>query len=706
MHPIAQIQMELPASVSQGAIMKPYHYARVCAVFIFFLAIASPANAQDPPIQWGEIPKADLEMKTFPQDTNASALILCDYGESFLDNELYIVFQRHERVKIFTTKGYEWGTYKIPLYTEDHEEKIKNIEGATYSLNDHGEVVKKELNSDDVIEEKGDGKHTIVKFTLPGLTPGCVIEVRYTITARNLWFIRDWRFQHSEPVRWSEYRIRSPKSIAFATVSSGYEPFAIAETKEVTQTFSGLRHLLGDDNVACNQTRWAVKDLPALRDEPFVTTMDDYYDKVDAQLYGWAFVSTGLKKFMDTWNTMVNELAVNDNFLQRVDDTRRVRKQAEEITAGLPSPGEKMRAIYAWVRKSVVWNGQDRKYSDKDVDDVLESKKGSSADITFLLLSLLKSAGIEADPVILSTRDHGIIQDLYPMESQFNYVLARVSIPPHYYYLDATDPLRPMELLPANVLNVRGLVIKKDSLEWITFSSSMRSLDTSQAMITLRPDGSLTGVLQDTYREYANLIARKSLRDKKDVDFAKETFETEEAGITVDSATVEGKDSIDMPLKLKAWISSPTYAQCNGDLMYINPHILHRTKENPFKSKTRKFPVDYSYQRSYTSTVTLTLPDSFAVKALPRDRSLYVGSSLLSYTQRVQADSHQVRIVTKMDVRETEIKPKHYEELRYLYSQRVGIDADQLVLERIKAPAPAVQNVNAESKHPRKKGKK
>ncbi len=687
--------------------MKSHHILNFCAPFL--LGLAFPflrAEAQDPPIVWGEIPRADLEMKTFPQDTNASALILCDYGESFLNNELHLVFQRHQRIKILTTKGYEWGTYAIRLYTEDRTENIRNIEGATYTLDDRGEIVKKELNRNDVIEENADGKHMLVKFTLPGLTPGCVIEVRYTITAKSLWLIRDWRFQHSEPVRWSEYRIRSPKCIAFAAVAIGYEPFAINESNEVTQTFSGLTRVLGSDNVECTQSRWAVKDLPALRDEPFITTMNDYYNKVDVQLFGYALVGTGVKKFMDTWNTMVNDLADNGNFLQRVDDTRQVRKQAEEITAGLASPEEKMAAVYSWISKSIVWNGHDEKYSDKDVDDILESKKGSTADITFLLLSLLKSAGIEADPVILSTRDHGVIQDLYPIESQFNYVLARVSIGSHYYYLDATDPLRPMELLPTSVLNVRGLVIKKDSLTWITCSSPKRAVDTSRAMIILQPDGSLTGILQDSYREYANLFARKRLKDKKDVDFAKQTFETEEAGITIDSATVEGKDSIALPLKLKAWISSSTYAQCSGDMMYINPHIFHRTKDNPLKSKTRKFPVDYSYQRSYTSSVTLAIPDSFAVKALPRDRSLYVGSNLLSYTQRVQADSHQVRIVTKMDVRETEIKSKYYEELRNFYAQIVGIDSDQLVLERMKKPAPPSKDVISGPKPLKKKGKK
>jgi transglutaminase-like putative cysteine protease len=686
--------------------MKSHRMLSSYALILFSFISLSLLDAQDPPIQWGEIPKADLEMKSYPQDSNATAVILCDYGESSLNNDVDVVFRRHVRIKILTTKGYEWGTFAIRLYTEDHTESIKDIEGATYLLDDRGEVVKKELDEDEVIEEEVDDKHTLCKFTMPGLTPGCVIEVRYAIKAKSLWFIRDWTFQHSEPVRWSEYRVRFPRSIAYSGVTVGYEPFVIREQSEVVQEFRGLRYLFGDDRVPCNQFRWAVRDLPALRNEPYITTIGDYLNKIDVQLAGYAFISTGVKEFMTTWKALVNELVENKNFLEKVDDTRRIRKQAEQLTAGLLSPEEKMRAIYGWVSTSIVWTGQNRATAEQDVDDVLESKKGSSAEITFLLLSLLKSVGIEGDPVILSTRDNGIIQDLYPIVSQFNYVLARVTIGSHYYYLDATDPLRPVELLPTKVLNTRGLVIKRDSIVWVRLTSTKCCVDVSLGMITLTPDGSIAGTLEDSDQDYAALFTRRGLKDKKDVDVAKKEFDADQMGIAIDSVSITGKDSIAAPLKMKAWISSSTYAQSSGDMIYINPHILHRSTDNPFKSKVRKFPIDYSYPRSYASTVVLVLPDSFAVKALPPDRSLYVGSSFLTYSQRVKSDSSQVRITNKLEIRETTIKPARYDELKNFYSQIVAIESGQLVLERIKPPAAPAQNVKSDAKASKKRGKK
>ena len=219
----------------------------------------------------------------------------------------------------------------------------------------------------------------------------------------------------------------------------------------MNQVFSGVRSYLSADIVHCTQYRWVVRNLPALRDEPFITTISDYVNKVDVQLAAYSFIGSGVKRVMNEWKSLVNELVESENFLEKIDDTRQISKQAKEITTGLSSAEEKMKAIYNWVANSIVWSGSNKVFAEQDVNDVLETKKGSNAEITFLLLSLLKSVGINGDPVILSTRSNGKIQDLYPILSQFNYVLARACIGSQYYYLDATDPLRPMELLPIKV---------------------------------------------------------------------------------------------------------------------------------------------------------------------------------------------------------------------------------------------------------------
>ncbi|HVN47583.1 MAG TPA: transglutaminase domain-containing protein [Bacteroidota bacterium] len=684
--------------------------------FLFFAGtilvysiLPSQVFSQDAPMKWGEIPKADLEMKSFPQDTNASAVILCDYGNVTFDDELTVVYQHQMRVKILSVKGYdEWGRVSLNLRTEDHAQTIDDIAGVTYALDQQGNIVKHELQESDIFTEHDDANHTRYKFTLPSLSPGCVVEIRYTIKNQSWWNVPDWQFQFSEPVRWSEFRFCYPTSISYAVLSHGYERFMVNTTEKVVQFFHGSASgYFGMDNVDCYQKRWAMQNVPALRDEPYITTMNDYYNRIEIQLAGYALKTGGTKKVISDWMLFNDDLLKDEHFGDCIDVTRRVRKQAEELTTGLSTCEEKMTAIYNWVSQSIVWNHRNRIFAEQDVNDVLESKKGSNADITFLLLSLLKSAGIEGDPVILSTRDNGSVQDWYPILSQFNYVLAKVAINGQDYFLDATNPSRPMELIPTKIINVKGFVVKKNGGVWVKITSQKQYNNVSLAVLTLHEDGTLDGTMEDSYREYASLFMRQDLKDKKEMDIAKETFNTEQQGITIDSVHIANKDSINAPLTLKVWINAQTYAQSAGDMIYINPQILHRMQENSFKDRTRLFPIDYGYLRSNKIVVMLTIPNGFELKEKLADRMLYVGSDLLSYSRKVAVVGNRIQITVKREVHQIEIPEKYYADLKNFYASIVAAEAEQLVLTRIKpeVPPPAAAP-SVETKPVKTKGKK
>ena len=672
--------------------------------------------AQDPPIVWGEIPRADLEMKSYPPDTNASALILCDYGESSIDAHHDLTFVRHMRIKILTEKGYESGTEFINLYTKEHFERIHDIEGTTYSLDEHHDVVKTELESKDIFSEEVKSGWTRYRFTLPSLKVGCVIEFRYKIMTEYLGLIQDWRFQYAEPARWSEYRIYSPQNIGYMTVFTKNQPFEVKENVDVKCRYAIHSSLsYGNDELQCYKIRLAMKDVPALRDEPFTTTMDDYRSKVRVQLTGWATFQRGVKTFMTDWKQLVGDLLKSDYFGDKIDDTRKVRNQTNAIIAGLTSPETKMAAIYDWVSSSIVCSGRNSLEAERDVNDVLESKTGTNAEITFLLLSMFKSAGISADPVILSTRDNGKIQESYPIIDQFNYVLARVMIGTEEYLLDATDPERPMSLLPTKVLNVKGLVVNSDSMKWITLAARKKGTEASISTLELHEDGSISGTIDDSYSEYGGLEVRQSLQAKKNIDVAKEKFDTDVSGITIDSLSVSGKDSINRPIRLLASVSSPNYALKNGELIYLNPQVVHRLAENPFKSKERKFPVDYSYARVTNSIVTIVIPDSFDVIERVSEKSISVAGNAAVYTRRVDAAGRQIHVASKFEILKSEVSPDDYASLREFYTRVVAAESEQFVLSRVKkisvsAPADslnqnAVPDHKASKKTEKKKGK-
>ena len=330
-------------------------------------------------------------------------------------------------------------------------------------------------------------------------------------------------------------------------------------------------------------------------------------------------------------------------------------------------------------------------FAGKDGDDVLESKTGDNAEISFLLLSMLQRAGIPCCPVILSTRSNGSIQKVYPLVSQFNYVLCKAIVNGTPLYLDPTDPLRPMNLLPRKVLNVEGLEIQEGPLSWVKLTSTRQYVHRSVATVTLHEDGTMDGTLESADEDYSALDKRRGLKDKKEMEIIKEAFNTEETGMTVDSVHIMGRDSIDTGLKLWAHVASDQYANVAGNLIYINPLVIDRKKSNPFKVPVRKFPVDMAYGTRTLTVVNVEIPKGYVIKEQPPDRTLSMQKEALTYTRKCLVDNNRVQVLSDLAIKWSYFAPNEYQRLRNFYAEMLNLQNDQIVLQRAGPPTGAHQ---------------
>jgi hypothetical protein len=660
----------------------------IAAVVIASFSRAGSAPPQDPPLEWGVVPDSDLAMTTFLPDTSAPAMILCDYGETVLANSLDLEFRRHTRIKILSRSGYDWGTHSFLLYSHKKDETAKDIEGVTYSRGAGGQVVRTEMDEKSIFKEQVNEYYTRYRFTLPALTPGCVIEFRYTIKSKIWELIRNWVFQERIPVRWSEYRVMMPHLIAFAAVSNKRFPFAVDENTETHHTWSGdAKSYVGGDRVKCYRYRWVIRNSPALSDEPFVTRVMDYAQKMDLTLAEYAHGGDlGNESVSKTWDDVINGLLKEEEFGKRTDVSSPVRRLADLVTAGLVSPEDKLNAIYNCVRTTIVWTGYRGIYAVREPDQVIEGKKGSVSEIAFLLLSMLKSAGIDADPVILSTRSNGMIQMTYPAVGQFNWVVVRARVGGKSCFLDATDPLRPIELLPTDVQKVGGLVIKEGPVEWCSVNCGRIYSRRSIARITLKEGGEIEGVLESSDEQYGALAKRREFRDAKAVEIARNAFDADRSGSVLDSVTVEGGDSVAQPFRIRARVASGSYAQASGDFLYMNPAVIERQFTNPFKSETRSYPVNMSAGSRLTSVVDIALPAGYDVSEVPKDQNIRLNGNDAVFTRLVQIDGPVVQFVTNLFINRTDYLPDAYSDLRKFYEKVTAAQSEQMVLRR-KPPA-------------------
>ncbi|MEO6949311.1 MAG: DUF3857 domain-containing protein, partial [Ginsengibacter sp.] len=203
---------------------------------IIFLSVSVVAQKKSPFEKFGDINTSDLNKKTYNLDTSADAVVLSDIGNVSIigvDGWFSLVTKRHTVIHILKKKGYDLANVKLSLYKEgDDEERVKSLRGVTYNL-ENGKLVSTKLEKSGQFKEKLDKNSQLLKFTLPKVKEGSIIEYDYELTSPFITVPDSWYFQRLDaPVLWSEYSFGSPGFFGYHFFPRGYQPFFINEVPD------------------------------------------------------------------------------------------------------------------------------------------------------------------------------------------------------------------------------------------------------------------------------------------------------------------------------------------------------------------------------------------------------------------------------------------------------------------------------------------
>jgi hypothetical protein len=108
-------------------------------------------------------------------------------------------------------------------------------------------------------------------------------------------------------------------------------------------------------------------------------------------------------------------------------------------------------------------------YSESGIKKAFDNKTGNVGDINLSLIAALKYANLDVEPMMLSTRDNGLVTEIYPVITEFDYVVAKLNIGDKVYLLDATDQYYPFGLVPVRCLNGKGRVMGNKESYWYPY---------------------------------------------------------------------------------------------------------------------------------------------------------------------------------------------------------------------------------------------
>lgn len=664
---------------------------------LFLALVVGNSFAQKAPIKFGEIDIADLKMTRYELDSSAAAVVLTDFGQSSLvysqSEGFSLNFERITRIKILTKDGLDWATFSVPLYHDGgNNEKFTSLKAVTYNL-ENDKVVETKLRNDAVFKEKLNSNVDIMKFTLPNVKEGSIVEISYKVNSDFFFNFQDWEFQNTIPVRWSEYRAHIPEFFNYDKFMQGYVVLSINETKDV-QTSITLNYKERTGG-RINQTdyqqekidfreyrsRWVAKDVPAFKAEPFITTSKDYVSKMNFELSFTKFPNQPIKTYMGTWADINKQYSESENFGDHVTGNGFLKKTVEEITAGLTTPEQKISAINNYVKSNVEWNHSSQKLVDNALKKVIETQKGSSAEINLLLASMLDKAGFKVSPVLVSTRDHGFVRESSPISSQFNYVLCLVRVGDKIMLLDATDRLLPAGVLPERCLNGRGLVISKaDGYSWVSLSSPNKSKTFYNADLTLNSEGELKGKLLADRSGYSAYSGRKDFFSKGESDYVKALVGSK--SWTIGKSEFINAKEISESFKEVHEVVINDHVVATDNVIYLNPFVALQEQENPFKLEKREYPVDFGSPLEKLYMCKITIPAGYIVDELPQGRIIRMPENTAKYTYNVSQTGDVLMVTSNLQINNSLFSQDEYPNLREFYSQVVAKQAEQIVLKK------------------------
>lgn len=640
-------------------------------------------------IKYGKISAADFDLSEKQFDTSVNAVVIADIGrldfEANNDGWFSLVFKRHTRIKILNKNGVDAANIEIPLYMNGNaEEKVINLKASTYNL-EGGSVVETVLDKKSVFKDKVDKNRITVKFTLPAVKAGSLIEYTYTVSSDFLTNLQPWAFQGEYPVLWSQYEVKMPEFFNYVFLSQG--SFPLEHTKATTRDNFSIVSQRGASNssqysFSSNATlhTWVAKDVPVLKTESFTSTIRNHIAKIEFQLSQYRFPETPVKDILGNWNSLATELMKDEDFgAALLKNNNWLDEELAAVVTATDDQLAKAKQIYAYVRDRYTSAGLRSIGLSAPLKTISKNKHGYVADLNLLLTAMMKQQKIEAYPVILSTRSHGYTNEYYPLIDRFNYVICAVIINDKKYFLDASSPTLGFNRLPNECYNGHARMITPNLATAVYFNADSL-LEKKLTTVFIRSDsaGVWRGHCSSTAGYYESLRLRDQVKEKGESAYFKTIQSSYSNEMTLRDTKIEMLKELEKPVK----VDFDFETNLDGDIIYFNPMMWIGYRENFFKATERSYPVEMPYVSDETFVLNLVLPAGYLIEELPKSARVNFGDRDGFFEYLIEGSGETIKLRSRLKISRAVYAPEEYNDLREFFSYVVKKHAESIVLKR------------------------
>jgi len=627
-----------------------------------------------------ELLKEHLERTRYDIDTAAGAIILCEKGVSYLD-EGKIIFRLTKTVKILTQEAAN-ELSRIGI-SYDEASWVRDIEGTTYNL-ENGVVTAQKLQRPDMLRDKVTKNISVAKFNLPSVKAGSVIEYVYTKEQPGALFIPDWVFQHDYPTLVSEYDINLPDYVVYTAIERTNLPMVKVKKEWMLDTCQScsFEHSYGGSS----GRTWLRRNIPAIRAEPYMSSPDNYKERV--KIHVTAIARGGITtNIYNNWNDFSRKYYYEDKSYcgQPYAANSFLNEKVAELTRDKTNELEKARAIFSYVRDNFNEKntGGPQRY---DIKTTYYTREGSYRGINLLLTAMLRKAGINSAPVLLSTRQQERLSPLYPDPYLVNYLASVAMIGDRRYFLDASEKNIPFGILLPQCYNGYCRIITEKGAEAILNPDSV--IDKNTIVVSMLPAASGTsftlrvdeqfGVFSGWHYRNEWTSDTAALRKKILQDLA-----SMDAKIELKSYSLKYLDNPDLPLSLhyEATLDMKEHA----GFVYFDPFFCKFFKKNPFHATSRTYMIEMDYLQDINYLFRLQLPNHYTIDDYPRSSHYKFGEEELVRMKNIMKydeASRSFSLNSRYTTRTCFFAPEEYTGLRGFYEHIIDEQNKKVVFKK------------------------
>jgi len=613
--------------------------------------------------EWGQVDKSELLSKECEFDKAAEAVVLFQVGDLICTVTGDIELDFHVRIKILKEKGLERANVHLPYYSYKNEESIRKLTAQTFNLDAAGNVVSTPVDKKSIYVKPINNRISEQIFSFPEAKIGSIIEYKYTLTGAGL---RNWYFQNEIPVAYSRYKLDFPYEVELNST-----PYCVLQ-------FESAQETKGDRVIKT----YSMKNVPALRDEPYISCDDDYLQRIETRLI--AVNAAGQRvNLVRSWPGIIKQLMEDEDFgiqLKRnIPRTADLDAELNQIT----DPYKKMVTIHNYVKKNMEWDGQNSIWAIGGVRSAWKDKKGTAGEINLILVNLLKDAGLDAQPVLVSTRDNGRIMTSIAGFTQFNKVLAYVELGGEVYVLDGTDKYTPSKLIPYNVMYSEGLVINKlETMEW-GWKGLWKEKDLKKNVVFFKAEiteqGEMKGEASVNSFDYERVERIPALQKGKD-KFIEEYITDPNPDVKVENFEIENEKVDTLPLVQKFKFTKPVNS--SGDYKYFSTNIFTGLENNPFVSDMRFSDVFFGTNQFYNIVAAITIPEGYTFEELPKNVRMIMPDTSISVARIIAAEKNQLSMRLTLEFKKPYYTTEEYSYFKEFYKKLMDILNEQFVIKK------------------------